>query len=307
MSALDPASTSAADIADIWWVMFWGALAVLAFMIALGVFVSLRAPGKRVPVSSRVFIIGGGVLFPGVVVLLLLGYGLRLGEALLPHPAAADVFRVEVTAHRWWWEIRYPDAPGGALFDANEIHIPVGRQTEIHVTGADVIHSFWVPRLGPKMDAVPGITNVVRIEAERPGVFRGQCSEFCGAQHAHMALHVEAHADGAHEERLGALAGRRQALEAAAAHPGFEPFQEVCARCHGLDPHVQGPAIGPNLAGLGQRRFLGAGTIGNGPVHRRQWLREHQEIKPGNLMIPLDAIEDSTIEKIAEFLDEAGS
>jgi cytochrome c oxidase subunit 2 len=106
---------------------------------------------------------------------------------------------IEVTGHQWWWEVRYPDT---GITLRNELHIPVGQPVDIHLTTADVIHAFWVPRLGGKLDAIPGRTNVLRLQADRPGSYRGQCAEFCGMNHAHMQFTVEAHPPEAFDQWL---------------------------------------------------------------------------------------------------------
>lgn len=141
-------------------------------------------------INQRWIIIGGLVL-PVIGILALLGFGIPIGYRMLPLPVAGPApLRIDVTGHRWWWEVRYPDA--GVVLK-NELHLPAGEPVDVHLTSADVIHSFWVPRLAGKLDMIPGRVNVLRLEADAPGHFRGQCSEFCGLGHAHMILSVQAH------------------------------------------------------------------------------------------------------------------
>jgi cytochrome c oxidase subunit II len=298
-SMLDTAGPGADSIARVWWVMFWGSLAILVLMMALGFMAVFRAPHRRREISGRAFILGGGIAFPFLVLLVLLVYGLRSGQALLPLPTDRDVYRVEVRAHQWWWEVRYPDAPGGPLHTANEIHVPAGRPVDIHLTAADVIHSFWVPRLGGKIDAIPGRTNIIRLEAHAPGVYRGQCAEFCGAQHARMHFSFEAHSADGLNAYLASLAD-----SAVPPGPGAPAFQAHCAACHSVDPREHAGGMAPNLAGLPGRATLGAGTLANGPGALPRWLREHQTLKPGNRMPPHE-LDDATLDAIAGYL-EAG-
>ncbi|RZJ15878.1 MAG: cytochrome c oxidase subunit II [Haliea sp.] len=193
LSALDPAGPGATPVAHVWWVIFWCSVVIVIGMVWLALYATLRAPERRLQIAPRQLLVWGGLVLPGALLTALLVYGVRAGHALLPLPVAQAVFEVDVTAHQWWWEVSYPAAPGGMRHAVNEIHIPAGRPVDIRVRSADVIHSFWVPRLGGKIDAVPGRTNTIRLEADRPGTYLGQCAEFCGLSHAHMALTLQAH------------------------------------------------------------------------------------------------------------------
>jgi cytochrome c oxidase subunit 2 len=191
-STLAPAGPSARMAADLWWGMFVFAALVLLVVVALWLYALCRSPrsydaATRQRIARR-WIIGGGIVLPGVTVVTLLAFGIPIGHRMLPL-ADEDAFRIDVIGHQWWWEVRYPDH-GIAITD--HLVIPAGRPIDVHVTSADVIHSFWVPRLGGKIDMVPGRTNVLRLQADEPGRYRGQCAEFCGAQHAHMVLTVDA-------------------------------------------------------------------------------------------------------------------
>lgn len=138
---------------------------------------------------------GGGVVLPSVTIIALMIFGTPAGMHQLPLPASWSgagramvvPLRVDVTARQWAWALHYP---GSGVRLTNELRVPVGRPVDIHVGSDDVIHSFWVPRLGGKIDAIPGRTNVVRLQADEAGTFRGQCAEFCGLNHAHMVMRV---------------------------------------------------------------------------------------------------------------------
>mgnify|MGYP005818625143 CR=1 FL=1 len=205
MSALDPAGPAAAAVADVWWAMLWGSAAILIAVTGLALYAACRRPEARAKVSPRLLVIGGGIAFPGVVLAALLGYGLHAGHAQLPLPTDEPVFRVDVTANRWNWDIVYRDAEGGAVRSENLLYLPVDRPVDVYLTTTDVIHAFWVPRLAGKIDAIPGITNVLRLRASRAGTFRGQCTEFCGWGHPDMAFIVEAYEAAELSERLAAL------------------------------------------------------------------------------------------------------
>jgi cytochrome c oxidase subunit II len=303
LSTLEPAGPGAAAISGLWWLMFWASLAILAFMVAISLYAALRGRGKAGRPPARLLIIGGGLVFPGVTITALLVYGIAAGHSFLAVPDDGRAFRVEITGHQWWWEVRYPDGPGGAaLYDANELHIPARRPVDVHITTADVIHSFWVPRLGGKLDAIPGITNVLRIEADAPGVYRGVCAEFCGAQHARMGFIVHAHEAEELETRLAEIAARTPGA-AAQDMPGADAFAVHCAECHSVDSGQGEPRTGPNLAGVARRSHLGAAWMPNEDGALRRWLREHQQIKPGNRMPVTDHIPDAELDAIVIFLE----
>ncbi|RYY99106.1 MAG: cytochrome c oxidase subunit II [Comamonadaceae bacterium] len=190
-------------MAQVWWVMCAGALALLLLMTALGLRAALRRDDAPPRVSTRMFLVGGGLALPVVVLTALLAWGVGAGDALLPRAAAQPVFVVEVTARQWAWTVRYPGHPQ-ALVEPNRIDLPAGQPVDVQVRSADVIHSFWVPRLGGKIDAIPGRVNVVRLQADAPGVYRGVCAEFCGTGHPAMGFVVHAHGPEALAQRMGA-------------------------------------------------------------------------------------------------------
>lgn len=173
--------------------MAWGALAILILMLALTVVACRRRARPQERPSSKVFLIGGGLVFPGLVLAALLVFGLRAGDARSPIAGNDNIYEVHVRAHQWWWEVTHPQGPDGPRYAINQIHVPAGVPVHIHVTAADVIHGFWIPRLGGKIDAIPGRTNTIRLQADQPGVYEGACAEFCGVQHANMAMQLHAH------------------------------------------------------------------------------------------------------------------
>ena len=190
-SALASRGPVADAIAQSGWVMFWGATVVLALVMGLLLYAMFRDPARRAPLRAAAFVFGGGLVFPAVVLTALLIYGTHVGErAIAP---SADALRVQVTAHQWWWEVRYPAVDATSAFVVrDELVMPVGRPVELTLHSADVIHSLWIPRLAGKVDLIPGRTNVHRIEASEAGDYGGQCAELCGVGHAGMKLAVRA-------------------------------------------------------------------------------------------------------------------
>jgi cytochrome c oxidase subunit II len=191
LSTLEPRGPVAETLAQLWWVLFWGGTAVFLLVLALVLYATFRAPERRVRVHGTWLIVGGGLIFPLVVLTALLVYGTAAGQRILA-PAERPL-NIEVTGRQWWWEVRYPpDGDAPEVVTANELHLPVGVPVRIALESRDVIHSFWIPNLAGKVDMIPGRVNVLRLEASRPGAFLGQCAEFCGAQHAHMKFTVVA-------------------------------------------------------------------------------------------------------------------
>jgi cytochrome c oxidase subunit II len=192
-SALAPAGPAARIAADLWWGMFSVAALVLLTVVGLWIYALQRKPPDYDEAThhriARRWIIGGGIILPGISIVVLLAFGIPLGHRMLPLPHSGEQpLKIEVTGHQWHWEFRYP---GTGIVSSDRLVIPAGRTIDFHVGSADVIHSFWVPRLGGKIDAIPGRINVLRLRADQPGEYRGQCAEFCGAGHAHMVFAVE--------------------------------------------------------------------------------------------------------------------
>lgn len=193
---------------------------------------------------------------------------------------------IEVTAHQWWWEARYlSDQPSHIFTTANELHIPVGEPVRILLKSADVIHSFWVPALSGKTDVIPGQTNTSWLQAAKPGTFLGQCTEYCGKQHAHMGLRVVAEAPDRFEEwRSNQLTSSAHPPQGSDAAHGENIFLARCGGCHRVRGTAAGGVLGPELTHLMSRSTLAAGTLPNTPSHLSAWIADPQRIKPGTQM-----------------------
>ena len=187
---MDPAGPAADAINTIWWVMLAGATAIFLFVAAL-LLLAFR-PRARRDASVRRWIVGGGLIFPGVVLTALLTFALIVGERLL---SRGDVPAGQVAAESSpsQWSFTQPAAGAGTIRTQGVLHIPAGRPVDVTLTSRDVIHAFWVPRLAGKLDAIPGHRNVLRIEADAPGVYQGVCAEYCGVGHAGHMFRVVAH------------------------------------------------------------------------------------------------------------------
>jgi cytochrome c oxidase subunit II len=285
-SALDPQGPGAARVAGLWWLLFWISAAVFTVVTLLVLAALGRRRGSREVLVRRgggeSLIVIGGVLVPAIVLTVVYVVGLRDLRAL-GIPASTDL-TVEVTGHDWWWEVRYP-AQG--IVTANEIHVPSGRPVRLVLTSRDVIHSFWVPQLTVKTDLIPGHTNTTWVQADRPGTYRGQCAEYCGLQHAKMAVLVVAEQPAAFDRWLAAE--RRPAADAAdplTARGRLTLERTSCAACHTVRGTTAAGTLGPDLTHLASRRTIGAGTLANTRENLAGWIADSQAAKPGNRMPP---------------------
>ncbi|MGF7163442.1 cytochrome c oxidase subunit 2 [Rhodoligotrophos appendicifer] len=212
LSTLDPAGPSAKAIADLWWVMLAGAGVIFASVMALFLLTLWRPHRARI-LSSRGWIVAGGLVMPLPILAVLLAVALVQGETMLQRTGDdGEVLRIEARSRMWEWEFFYPETAGASSAMPRStlgiLHIPAGRVIEIVATSEDVIHSFWVPRLGGKIDAIPGHAATLRILADRPGRYGGICAEYCGTGHASMSFVVEAHDPSAFEPAIRQLASR---------------------------------------------------------------------------------------------------
>ncbi|CAN7293677.1 cytochrome c oxidase subunit II [Caballeronia sp. LjRoot29] len=234
----------------------------------------------------RWIVIGVGVSVPVLIAMLV--YALFTLDQVAS-PAETPALTITVTAYDWWWKVAYDDAPDASarFVTANEIHIPTGEPVRFKLKSADVIHTFWVPRLAGKTQAIPGQTNEQWLQADAPGVYRGQCSQFCGAQHAHMAFEViaESRADFAAWSAQQAQQARVPDMQAdAAVTAGKTLFLDKCAGCHAIRGTDAQGAQAPDLTHLNSRRLIAAGTLSNTVQNQLTWITEAQRIKPDSLM-----------------------
>lgn len=262
---------------------------------------------RREPITARKaswLILGGGVAFPVTVLFCLLAYAVWLMPQIRPFmPALMDNKpQIEATGEQFWWRLRYLDDGGNTAFEtANELRLPVGERTTFRLKAADVIHSFWIPSLGGKMDMIPGRDNVLSLEPTKTGVYRAPCAEFCGTSHALMAFSVIV------MDRPDFDAWRQSRIEAAAmpqpAHPGRDLFfRHGCAACHTIAGTPAIGRIGPDLTRIGERQTIAAGTLANTKDNIARFIREPDAIKPGVEMPAFGMLPDGDIEAIAAWL-----
>ena len=218
----------------------------------------------------------------------------------IANPTHAPALTLTVTGYDWWWKVEYEDDdPTRSFVTANEIHIPVGQPVFVKLKSADVIHAFWVPMLAGKTQMIPGLSNQQWLQADAEGVYRGQCTQYCGDQHAHMGLEVVAQNED--EFRTWQDGQRRAAEMSADVNVGKQLFLDRCAGCHAIRGTEAVGAHGPDLTHLKSRRLIAAGLLTNTPDHLEQWITHAQELKPGARM-PSMVLTATEIAALSAFL-----
>ena len=276
-SVLAPAGEDAAALATLFWVMLIGA--VILWLLVNGAFFYVVRM-RRHEISRGLaegIIIGGGVVFPTVVLAALLFWGLSLMPEMR---APGDALRVHVQGEQWWWRVRYETPEGETIVSANEVRLPTGARSEIVLTADDVIHSFWVPALGGKMDLIPGRVNRTSYLPTEPGTFRGQCAEFCGAAHAQMAFETVVMEPDAFDAWLAAQAEPADPPADEVARRGAAVFREEgCGACHTIRGTAARGMVGPDLTHVGSRVSLGA-LLPNDVEGFAHWISVTAAVKP---------------------------
>lgn len=302
-SALAARGPEAEQVVLLSWILFWGGTAILILVIVLTAIALFGAARWRRRLNNEVAIIIGGLIFPMVTLTALLVYGLIVTSAGGSVRAQGSPLRVTVIGEQWWWRVVYPDALNQSFESANEIRIPIGRSVELTLATADVIHSFWVPNLAGKLDMIPGRTNVLRIAANKPGVSRGQCAEFCGGAHAMMSFHVVALSEEDYVKWRVRQAAPALPPQDDQAKQGLRLFMSSgCGGCHTIRGTDASGRIGPDLTHVGGRFSLAAGTLPNDASSFARWIRDNQHIKPENRMPPYGIFTKEELTVLSSYL-----
>jgi cytochrome c oxidase subunit 2 len=302
-STLDPGGRLAGEIAIMSWVLFGAAGAILIVVTALAAWAVLARPESWR--GGRGFILLAGAGIPALLLSALLLYQFQVMPGMAAAHGRGEGLSIAVIGRMWWWEVRYIEAEAQPVaIAANEIVVPTGRPVLLELSSTDVIHSLWVPSLAGKMDMIPGRINHARLEAERPGIYRAQCAEYCGGQHARMALTVialppEEFDAWLERERAPALppqgdeTGRGRALFLATG----------CGACHRIRGAGADGAIGPDLTHLGSRRTIGAGLLPNNRGALAGWVANAQALKPGIRMPSFEFLDAESLRALAAYLE----
>jgi cytochrome c oxidase subunit 2 len=274
-SSLDPAGEAAERVSELFWQMLTGAAVIWCIVIGASVLASYR--GSRTWDDRTAFrvILWGGAVFPTIVLAGLLVHGLRLMPELR---AAGGDLRIEVEARQFWWHVTYHAEGRPPIVSANELRMPAGGIVEVVLTSPDVIHSFWIPAIAGKTDAIPGRTTRQMLKPTRPGIYRGACAEFCGSSHALMAMTAEVMTP----ERFEAWLDEEGGPAKPQASAGEQVFQQAgCGACHTVRGTPANGTVGPDLTHVGSRHAIGAGILPNSPEEIARFVAHADEVKPG--------------------------
>ncbi|HET6865473.1 MAG TPA: cytochrome c oxidase subunit II [Solirubrobacteraceae bacterium] len=291
-SILSTRSPQAHNIMLLWWwmlaaaaIVFFGAVAMLVIAWIRRGTPGLPWFGEREEVSEGMVLLFG-IGIPVVALVALFGVAnIYLIKQTSPPSPKSTAMTINVIGHQWWWEVRYGSPTHPDAVTANEIHIPTDTRVNVVATTADVIHSFWVPALNRKIDMIPGRQNRVLLYASRPGRYRGQCSQFCGLQHANMAMYVFAQKPAAFRSWLANMASRARSTSTGQIAAGKQLFMSSqCASCHRIAGTQAQGTVGPDLTHLATRTSLASVTIPNTPAYLKAWVANPQAIKPGARM-----------------------
>ncbi len=292
-SALSPAGRQAQLVDRLWDAMYLVSVVVFVLVVGALFWAALRrrqptevadSPGREPSLRASVL---GATALTIVILFAFLIADLATGRAITAGPGQ-EALQIRVTGHHWWWEVQYRDSlPQNWATTANEVHIPVGRPVVFELRSADVIHSLWAPNLSGKRDLIPGDETSLWFQADTPGVYRGQCAEFCGHQHAKMAFLVVAE----HPDSFARWLDRQRDTARTPTHPLARRGQEVflgspCVMCHAIAGTPAGSRVGPDLTHLASRRTIAAGTLPNTRGNLAGWILDPQRVKPGAQMPP---------------------
>jgi cytochrome c oxidase subunit 2 len=307
---LAPAGPAAKEIASLGWFVLILSLAVLAVMWFLIAVVLTRPRGslrEHAPADTgggQHWIIFGGFLFPALTLASMYVYSLKSMSDFPLNKGMDGAPQIRVTGHQWWWEIQYLYGPLHDHFvTADELHIPVGTTVDIDLYSADVIHSFWVPALHGKVDMIPGRPNRIRVEASRPGTFRGQCAVYCGDEHAKMILLVVAQNQADFQKWLAD--SRRPAVTPTTDYlmAGQQAYMSAaCSLCHTIKGTLSQGTVGPDLTHIASRRMIASNWLPNNTADLAAWITHARSLKPAVLMPNVTAFDGGQLLQVVAYL-----
>lgn len=306
-NALAPKGDGAREIAGLWWLLFGLGTAVFVLVAAVLVrAVVASRPRAAGDVDGEVgdragypLVVAGGVVLP-LVVLVPLSLVVMRTTSRVAFQAGATHLAVEVVAHQYWWEVRYPES--GAV-TANELHIPVGRPVDLTLRSQDVVHSFWVPELAGKIDNIPGETTNLNLVARHAGVYRGVCAEYCGLDHTKMQFLVVAQPEAEFEQWLASEAAGRAPPQGALAQRGERVFNDSgCGACHTVRGTAAAGVLGPDLTHFGRRQTIGAATVANNRGNLGGWVANPRSLKAGAKM-PATPLDGDELQAVIAYLE----
>jgi cytochrome c oxidase subunit 2 len=312
-SALNPAGPNAGSLSRLWWVMFYVNAAVYV-LVMIALLIAIRKGRRQADLNPvlnfstqtetrRRNAVLSAVVVTTLVLFFFLVYSFSTGRSLTADLGQKNGLSIEVTGRQWWWEVRYNDVDASNIFTtANEIHRPVGVPVLFTLHGGDVIHSFWVPNLAGKKDLIPGKVSTQWLQADKPGVYRGQCAEYCGLQHARMAFWIVADT----QEQFNAWRQNQTQTSVSPSTDSQKRGQQVflsstCVMCHAVGGTTAASNVGPNLTHVGSRNTIAAATLSNTREHLAGWIVDSQQFKPGNKM-PQNNLGQDDVNALVDYL-----
>lgn len=300
-STFENAGVQSEEVTNLFWILAAGAVVIWLLVMGTAIGATLHLFGNASERAVNAFIIGAGIVVPTIVLAILLSMGLTLLPSWGEDP---DRLKIRVHGEQFWWRVEYRPGSGSdsgaGTVSANEIHMPAGEPVEFVLTSADVIHSFWIPAIGGKLDMIPGRENRLLLEATKPGIYRGVCAEYCGTSHALMAFSVVVHPPAEFQEWL-----QREGRPASVSgeERGARMFlSSGCSGCHRIAGFAERGEVGPDLTHIGGRRTIGAGTARNTPGNLASWIADPQSMKPAAGMPAYDMLSDDDLGALAGFL-----
>ncbi|MBV8550540.1 MAG: cytochrome c oxidase subunit II [Acidobacteriaceae bacterium] len=316
-SAVDPAGPQSGKIAVLWW-FFFGLLTTIFLIVMVFTLLTLTRRGHRSgqePLNASHLppgadekeltrIVAAATIATVLILFVLLIASVSTGKSISELGDKKNGMVIEVTGNQWWWHVRYwNDDPSQMLVTANEIHIPTGRPVMIRGMSQDVIHSFWVPNLHGKRDLIPSRVTTEWIEADQPGIYRGQCAEYCGLQHAHMALWVIAEPQAKFDSWMKHQLRPASPPGGPTGERGKQIFlNSACIYCHSIRGTAAGGQTGPDLTHFGSRRSIAAGTLPNTIGNLGGWITDPQGIKPGTHMATIP-VSSEDLQPLLEYIE----
>ncbi|HUF56303.1 MAG TPA: c-type cytochrome [Thermohalobaculum sp.] len=297
---IDPAGADAETVATLFWVMLTGAAVIWAVVIGLAVYAGRLSPGPHSEQGASRMILWGGIVAPTATVLALLVAGLLILDELTDRE---PTLTLTARGEQWWWRIAHAGPDGEPVPTPNELRLPQGETAEVVLTANRVIHSFWAPTIGGKMDMIPGRTTRMLLTPTKTGVYRGQCAEFCGEAHAQMAFPVVVMEPEAFEGWLAAQAEPAEEPEGAREAKGLALFLSTgCGACHTIRGTEAVGLVGPDLTHVGSRLSIGAGVLPMTQEAMATWIAATEHVKPGVRMPQFGMLPDEEIALMAEYL-----
>lgn len=296
-STFENAGVQSEEVTQLFWILAVGAVVIWLLVMGTAIAATLHLFGKPSERTVNTFIIGAGMVVPTIVLAVLLSMGLTLLPSWGEDP---ERLKIRVHGEQWWWRVQYQPASGPGTVSANEIHMPAGEPVEFVLTSADVIHSFWIPAIGGKLDMIPGRETRLLLEAQKPGVYRGVCAEYCGTSHALMAFAVVVHPP---EEFEAWLEREGRPADVSWEQRGAQLFlSSGCSGCHRIAGLADRGEVGPDLTHVGARRTIGAGIAKNTQGNLINWIADPKSMKPAAGMPSYDMLSDEELAELAGFL-----